>query len=59
MLKVLVAGGVILLVLLGWVAVEQLARRFARNHPEFGPYVERAGCGGNCKCSGGGSCQNH
>ena len=58
MLKVLLAAGVILLVLLGWIGVQQLARRFARNHPEFGPYVEKRGCGGNYSCSGGGSCQN-
>ena len=59
MLKVLLASGVILLVLLGWIGVQQLARRFARNHPEFGPYVEKRGCGGNCSCSGGGSCKSH
>jgi hypothetical protein len=57
MLKVLIAGGVIFAVLIGWIAVQSLAREFARRHPEWGPYREKAGCGGDCSCSGGGSCK--
>ncbi|MCP4289167.1 MAG: chemotaxis protein [Gammaproteobacteria bacterium] len=57
MLKFLLASGVIMLVLFGWVMVQQLARRFALRHPEFGPYREKGSCGGNCACSGGSSCQ--
>ncbi|OQX31918.1 MAG: hypothetical protein B0D96_03620 [Candidatus Sedimenticola endophacoides] len=58
MLKFLLASLVIMVVLTGWVLVQQMARRFARNHPEFGPYVEKAGCGGHCSCARGGSCRN-
>lgn len=35
-----------------WIAVQAAARRFARNHPEFGPAREMGhGCGA---CVGGG-----
>ncbi|MCB1872295.1 MAG: hypothetical protein KDI49_09905 [Gammaproteobacteria bacterium] len=48
----LLAVGVILAVLGGWVAVQNLSRRFAAQHPEFGPYREKGGgcgaCSGNC-----------
>lgn len=57
MLKMLLASGVIFGVLLAWIGVQQLAREFARRHPEWGPYREKGGCGGNCSCSGGGSCK--
>ena len=59
MLKMLLAGGVIFGVLLAWIAVQGLAREFARRHPEWGPYRERGGCsaGGECSCSSGGSCK--
>ncbi len=40
--------------LLGWVAVQEMARRFARAHPELGPFREEGGgCGGHCSCLGG------
>jgi len=54
------AIGVILIVLLGWVAVQQVARLFAARHPEFGSYREKVGCCGNHgsqNCSGD-SCSN-
>ncbi|MEE9357709.1 hypothetical protein [Candidatus Vondammii sp. HM_W22] len=57
MLKMLLAGAVIMAVLVGWILVQNMARRFARHHPEFGPYQEKRGCGGNCSCSGGDACQ--
>ena len=51
----LLATGLILLALLGWVGVQQLARNFAARHPEFGPAKEEgSGCGG-CAC-GAGAC---
>ena len=54
MLDMLIAAGVILLVLLGWILVQQYAREFARRHPEFGPAREEGrGCGTGCNCSGG------
>ena len=43
--------GIVLLVLLGWVAVQHVARLYARQHPEFGPYREEgSGCGASCRC---------
>jgi hypothetical protein len=59
MLKVLLAGGVIFGVLLVWIAVQHLARAFARRHPEWGPYRESGGCGagGACSCGDGGRCR--
>ncbi len=47
----LVAIGLILVLLLGWIIVQQACRLFARRHPELGPVREEgAGCGA---CSGG------
>ena len=31
------AIAVIFLLFVGWIAIQQFARRFARRHPEFGP----------------------
>ena len=54
MLDMLIAAGVILLVLLGWIRVQQGARDFAARHPEFGPAREEGkGCGAGCHCNGG------
>ena len=50
MLDMLIAAGVILLVLLGWLRVQQGARDFAERHPEFGPAREE---GKGCNCTGG------
>jgi len=49
------AIGIVLIILLGWVAVQQIARLFAARHPEFGPYTEKTGCCGGRDC-GGKSC---
>ena len=57
MLKMLLATGVIFGVLLSWLAVQHLARAFAKRHPEWGPYQEKAGCGSACRCSNGGTCK--
>ncbi len=57
MVNFLIASAIIMLVLLGWVAVQHLARQFAARHPEFGPYVEKRGCGGKCSCAEGSSCE--
>lgn len=56
--KYLLAMGLILLLLLGWIAVQQMARLYARRHPEFGPAREEGGgCGSSCGCHGG-KCQS-
>jgi hypothetical protein len=46
----LLAIGLILILLLGWVVVQQSYRLFARRHPELGPFRGESGCGG---CAGG------
>ena len=49
-----IATGLILLALLGWLWIQQLARGFATRHPEFGPAKEEGGgCGTGCSCSSG------
>ncbi len=54
MLDYLLAMGLILLVLAGWILVQHGARRFAARHPEFGPAKEEgSGCGSCCSCSSG------
>lgn len=56
--KIISTIAVILLLMLGWVLVQQMARLFARRHPEFGAYREGGSCGsGNCSCGHAGSCE--
>ena len=57
MLDYLIAMGLILLMLLGWIGVQHCSRAFAARHPELGPAREEGGgCGGSCGC-GAGSCE--
>ena len=56
MAKAILAAGVIFGVMVGWLYVQDLYRRFARRHPELGPYRSEGGCGGSCAC-GKGSCR--
>ena len=59
LIKLIMTMGLILLLLLGWIVVQQMARLFARRHPEFGAYRDGGGCGsGNCSCSGKDACRN-
>jgi hypothetical protein len=54
MLDYLLAMGLILLLLMGWILVQHSARNFAARHPEFGPAKEEgSGCGANCSCQHG------
>ncbi len=54
LLDAALAMGLILLALLGWIRVQQMARDYAARHPEFGPAREEGGgCGTGCSCSGG------
>lgn len=58
MVDFIIASVAILLLLFGWLLVQQLARRYAARHPEFGPAREEgSGCGRSCMCAGG-SCEN-
>ncbi|WP_455234144.1 chemotaxis protein [Thiogranum longum] len=55
MLNYLVAFALILIALLGWIWIQQLARNYAARHPELGPAKEEGeGCGsGRCgSCDG-------
>ncbi len=58
--KVIFAFGAILMLMVGWITVQQIARAFARRHPELGPYREEGGgCGsGNCGCGKAQSCRS-
>ena len=54
MLHYLLAILIVLLLLLGWIGTQALARRYASRHPEFGAVREEgSGCGG-CGCRAGG-----
>jgi hypothetical protein len=54
MVDFVIASVAILVLLCGWLFVQQLARRFAAQHPEFGPAREEgSGCGHSCLCTGG------
>lgn len=54
MVDFVIASVTILLLLAGWLFVQQLARRYAARHPEFGPAREEgSGCGKSCLCAGG------
>ena len=58
MVDFIIAIGGIFLALLGWIVVQDRARRFAARHPQFGPAKEEgSGCGKSCQCNGG-SCTN-
>jgi hypothetical protein len=49
----------VLVFLIGWCTVQQLARFYAKQHPEFGPTREEGGgCGMSCGCSDPSACQN-
>ena len=53
----IIASAGIGLLLIGWLAIQHLARLYAARHPEFGPAREEgSGCGKSCLCAGG-SCK--
>jgi len=58
LLNYLIAMTALLGMLLLWVSVQAMARRFAERHPHLGPLREEgAGCGsGSCSC--GTSCSS-
>ena len=45
--------GLIFALLAGGIAVQNLYRRFAKRHPELGPFREEKACG---SCSAGSGC---
>ena len=57
----LITIGLILLLLLGWILVQQAYRLFARRHPELGPFRDEGNGCGACsggKCGGGSGCSS-
>lgn len=57
MLRFLVAAAIIFVVLVGWLYVEELYRRFTRANPDLGPFRPGgAGCGSSCGSCNAGSC---
>ncbi|TCJ15826.1 hypothetical protein EZJ19_06175 [Parasulfuritortus cantonensis] len=58
----LVTIGLILILMLAWVVVQQFYKLFARRHPELGPFRSDNGgcgcCGGGDSCDSG-SCHSH
>ena len=58
MVDYLLASAVIFGVLVGWLYVDELYRRYARRHPERGPFRSSSGgCGGSCgRCGQNDSC---
>ncbi|MEW6677226.1 MAG: hypothetical protein AB1421_04835 [Pseudomonadota bacterium] len=54
----LITIGLVLLILLAGILVDQFYKAFARRHPELGPFrAESGGCGGHCGSCGGGRCE--
>ncbi len=49
----LIAMLVVPALLIGWLFIQHIGRRFARSHPELGRFKEEgAGCGKSCGCKG-------
>ena len=52
LINYLLAIGLVMVLLLGWCTIQNLARIYARRHPEFGPAREEGGgCGLSCQCT--------
>jgi hypothetical protein len=49
----IIASLIILVLLVGWLFVQRLARWYAARHPEFGPAREEGSGCGSCMCAGG------
>ncbi len=58
MLDYLIALIIFPTLLMGWLVVQNMSRRFASAHPQFGPAREEGGgCGKSCGCSGKSACK--
>jgi hypothetical protein len=53
MVEFVLASAVIFLVMVAWLYVQDLYRRFARYHPELGPFRSEGSCDGSCSCRQG------
>ncbi len=44
--------------LIGWLIIQHVARKYAQAHPELGEFREEGGgCGKSCGCQGKSSCK--
>ncbi len=51
MINLIVTILIIFSVLIAWVLIQQVARKYAADHPEMGPVKEEGlGCGKTCGC---------
>ena len=54
MFNLLITIFIIFTLLVTWIAIQQIARHFAANHPELGAMKEEGlGCGKTCGCKKG------
>lgn len=53
MVEFVMTSVLIFAVMVGWLYVQDLYRRFAQRNPGLGPFRGEAGCGGGCSCSQG------
>ena len=53
MAEFILTSVVIFAVMVGWLYVQELYRRFAQSHPELGPFRKEGGCDGSCSCQQG------
>jgi hypothetical protein len=53
MVEFILTSLVIFSVMVGWLYVQDLYRRFAQRHPELGPFRGEGGCDGACSCRQG------
>jgi hypothetical protein len=53
MVEFVLTSAVIFAVMVGWLYVQDLYRRFARQNPELGPFRKEGGCDGSCSCQQG------
>ncbi len=58
MWQYLVAMLAVPVLLIGWLLVQKITRKYAESHPEYGPYREEGGgCGKTCGCKNN-HCEN-
>ncbi len=51
MFNLLITITIIFSVLIAWVLIQQIARKYAANNPDLGPVKEEGlGCGKTCGC---------
>ena len=53
MVEFVLTSVVIFAVMVGWLYVQDLYRRFAQRYPELGPFRRQGGCDGSCSCRQG------